>query len=265
MKKITTEEFVKRAKEIHGDKYDYSLTEYDGNKVKVKIICPLHGVFEKQPNKHLSQKQGCPHCSDRKITTETFINRANEIHGSKYDYSKSKYVDNHTKIKIICPEHGVFEKTYTNHITNKQGCPYCSNMSLAKANTLSKETVISRFKEIHGDKYDYSMVNYRGMNTKVKILSKEHGVFEQTPQNHLRGYGHKKDSNKIFDYDSFVQKAKSYHSDKYDYSEFEYTGMFNKSILICKKHNHNFEVTPNNHIHSKFGGKMPIRFEESII
>ena len=78
-KKLTTEEFIEKAKQIHGDKYDYSLTEYKSNKKKVKIICPIHGVFEQRPLNHL-QGCGCIKCSGlEKLTTDEFIKRSKQI------------------------------------------------------------------------------------------------------------------------------------------------------------------------------------------
>ena len=95
---ITTEDFIKKAKAVHGDKYDYSLVEYKNSRIKVKIICPIHGIFEQAPGNHLLGA-GCPDCSGRKrSTTEEFIQRARAIHGDKYDYSLVDYKNNKTKI-----------------------------------------------------------------------------------------------------------------------------------------------------------------------
>ena len=117
--------FIKKAKEIHGDKYDYSKVEYKNSNTKVCIICPEHGEFWQLPYHHL-HGCGCSKCRSKKmtLTTEEFIERAKEIHGDKYDYSKTEYVDNKTKICIICPIHGEFWQIPLNHLQNK-GCPYC--------------------------------------------------------------------------------------------------------------------------------------------
>ena len=182
-KKKTTEEFIKEAKEIHGDKYDYSLVEYKGNHEKIKIICPTHGVFEQTPANHLV-KHGCPKCGNvHKPSTEEFIKRAKEIHGDKYDYSLVEYKNNETKIKIICPIHGVFEQTPSGHLAG--GCAACSGIK-----KYTTEEFIKRAKETHGDKYDYSLVNYVNAHTKIKIVCPKHGVFFAIPANHLnRGDG----------------------------------------------------------------------------
>jgi len=254
VKKITTEEFIKRSKIIHGDKYDYSETVYVNSNTPIKIICPEHGVFEKKPNKHIHSKQGCPKCSNRKLTTNDFIVNGRKIHGDKYDYSLVDYKDNKSKVKIICPEHGVFEKSYLNHVINKQGCPQCSYDKLSTEKTLSQDVVLKRFKLIHGDKYDYSKVIYKNINENVTIICPVHGEFIQTPNNHLKKYGCPKCLTKVNDLDSFIYKSKSIFGDSFDYSQFEYNGIFNKSTLRCKKHDNVFSINPNNHLYSRFGG-----------
>ena len=129
-KRLTTEVFLEKAKQIHGDRYDYSKVEYKGSKNKVCIICPTHGEFWQTPNAHLCG-QGCIRCghvktSDhRKISTEEFIKRAKEIHGDFYDYSKVQYVNSGTKVCIICPVHGEFWQTPNGHINAKRGCQKC--------------------------------------------------------------------------------------------------------------------------------------------
>ena len=108
MTKLTTEEFIKKAREVHGDKYDYSKVEYVKSKAKVTIICPEHGEFLQTPQKHL-YGQGCPKCGHKsELTTEEFIKKAREVHGDKYDYSNVEYVDAKTNVCIICKQHGVF-------------------------------------------------------------------------------------------------------------------------------------------------------------
>ena len=101
-KKKTKEEFIKEARELHGDKYDYSKVEYIGALKKVCIICPIHGGFEQTPHNHLGG-QGCPTCGKCIPTKEEWIAEARKVHGDKYDYSKVDYVNSRTKVCIICP------------------------------------------------------------------------------------------------------------------------------------------------------------------
>jgi len=180
-RRYTSTKFIKKAKQIHGDKYDYSLVEYVHNAIKIKIICPNHGIFIQLPSNHLNRKSGCPQCTGLTILTITeFIEKAKQIHGDKYDYSLVDYKNNRTKIKIICPKHGIFEQTPNSHLSKKTGCPICS-----KNKKLNSIEFIEKAKQIHGDKYDYSLVDYINNRIKIKIICSEHGVFEQRPNSHL--------------------------------------------------------------------------------
>lgn len=122
MGKKTTKEFVKEAKHVHGNKYDYSKVKYVNANTKVEFVCPKHGVFAQTPSSHL-RGQGCPMCGGKKkLTTLEFARKAKEVHGNKYDYSKVRYTNAKSKVKIICPEHGVFEQLPSNHLSGC-GCP----------------------------------------------------------------------------------------------------------------------------------------------
>ena len=181
---LSTEEFIKRAKEIHGDKYDYSKVEYKNAYTKVCIICPIHGEFWITPNNHL-RGRGCKECYRDSLfsSTNEFIKKAKKVHGDKYDYSKVEYKNDRTKICIICSKHGEFWQTPAHHLKGC-GCQYCS-----KNKKYTTEEFIKRAKEIHGDKYDYSKVEYKNTSTKVCIICPKHGEFLVTPNNHLSGRG----------------------------------------------------------------------------
>lgn len=125
-KKLDNETFVKRGNEIHDNKYDYSKVECNGVHNKVIIICKEHGEFLQEPNNHLNSKQGCPMCiSNKKTNVNEFIEKANKIHNNRYDYSKCVYINNRTKMDIICNKHGIFKQNANNHLNSKQGCPSC--------------------------------------------------------------------------------------------------------------------------------------------
>ena len=194
---FTTDIFIKKAKEIHGDKYDYSLVKYTNAKTRVKIICPVHGIFEQIPYNHLSGK-GCKECGcvengrNRSITLEKFLEKARKVHGDKYDYSKSKIENYKTKIEIICKIHGSFFQTPNNHLCGK-GCKECgkeSTLNHIQENCSSNtEDFIQKSKILHGDTYDYSKVEYVNNSIQVEIKCEEHGSFLQSPRDHLRGHG----------------------------------------------------------------------------
>ena len=189
------EEFIKKAKETHGDKYDYTNVEYVNNKTKVCIICPEHGEFWQKPDNH-TQGQGCPECGQiaradsQRLSKEDFIKKAREKHKGKYDYSKVDYVNNYTKVCIICnkPNHGEFWQTPSDHLQGK-GCQKCKVDKTRERCVSTKEKFIKKAIAIHGDKYDYSKVEYVNANTKVCIICPEHGEFWQRPADHTRGKG----------------------------------------------------------------------------
>ena len=125
----------------------------------------------------------------------TFLEKAKIVHGNKYDYSLIEYKNNYTKIKIICPIHGIFEQVPYAHTSNKSGCPKCGLEKSSKKQRMSYEKFINKAKIVHGDKYDYRFVKYLGNKDKVCILCKLHGEFWQSPNNHLKGCGCPKCSN----------------------------------------------------------------------
>lgn len=186
--RLTTEEFIIRANKIQGNKYDYSKVEYVDYMTKVCIICPEHGEFWQTPNKHLLG-QGCPKCGNtKKLTLTEFIERSRKIHADKYDYSKVKYINNGTKVCIICPDHGEFWQTPHNHLIG-HGCPKCKNNKISDSETKTTEKFVLEARKVHGDKYDYSRTKYLSAKDKVCIICTEHGEFWQEASSHLSGCG----------------------------------------------------------------------------
>lgn len=185
-KKLTTKEFIKKSKLIHGEKYSYDDTIYDGNKIKVSIICKKHGVFNQAATRHLCG-DGCAKCNGGvSITQEEFIKKAKLLHGKKYDYELVEYKNSSTNIKLLCEKHGLFEIKPRNHISkNGQGCKKCAN----KNSFLSTEEFIDRANKIHLDLYEYTKVNYQRNDIPIVIVCKKHGEFMQKPNSHLNGRG----------------------------------------------------------------------------
>lgn len=181
MKKLTTDIFIEKAIAVHGKKYDYSLVDYAGNKIKIKIICPIHAIFEQTPDNHL-HNHGCSKCVGLYMDNNLFIKKSVIIHKSKYDYSLVNYINDSTPIKIICPIHGIFTQSPHAHL-NGSGCPKCVGFNK------TTEVFISEAKLIHGNKYDYSLVEYTSATNKIKIICNKHGIFEQKPNKHLNGNG----------------------------------------------------------------------------
>ena len=241
-KKLTKEEFIDRAKSIYGDKYDYSKVDYIDTKTKVCIICPKHGEFWQTPNTHL-QGSGCRKCwyesysRNKHYTKEIFINKCKKKYGDKYDYSKVEYINSTTKVCLICPEHGEFWQKPVLFLRG-HGCQKCGINRRNINKKLSTDGFIKRAKKIHGDKYDYSNVEYVNANAKVCIICPEHGEFWQKPAMHLLGQGCKKCyGNDKMTLEDFINKANVVHNNKYDYSKVEYTGNNKTKVcIICPEH-----------------------------
>ena len=250
-KRLTTEEFIRRAKEVHGDRYDYSKVEYVNTRRKVCIICPKHGEFWQIPLHHL-KGSGCPNCVGKKrLTTEEFIRRAKDVHGDRYDYSKVEYVNARTKVCVICPEHGEFRQTSSEHLRG-QGCPKCGQEKKVSSSTMTTEEFIRRAKDVHGDRYDYSKVEYVNTRTKVCIICPEHGEFLQIPNNHLQGQGcpYCAQEKRTSTTEEFIHRANEVHGNRYDYSKVEYINALKKVCIICPKHGEFWQI-PASHLSGK--------------
>ena len=176
-----------------------------------------------------------------------FLEKAKRIHGDRYEYpnivtkNNIKYKD---KIEILCKEHGIFIQCVGNHLSG-QNCPICGKKKRNKQYDV--EEFIKRANLIHNNRYDYSKVNYIDTKTKVCIIDPINGEFWQTPNAHLSGHGCK--DSKFILQQKFIEKAKSVHGDKYDYSKVEYTSSEEKVIIGCPIHGF-YKQTPDSHIHS---------------
>jgi very-short-patch-repair endonuclease len=239
-------DFIKKAKEKHGDKYDYSKVEYVNSKTKVIIICEEHGEFLQTPTDHYNG--GCKKCADmlrnetRRFTIEELVQKAKEIHGDKYDYSNAQY-DGKKINNINCKIHGKFKQSMDVHINRKGGCKKCGDILRGKNRMFTTEEFIKKSIEKHGDKYDYSKVEYNGTYNKIIIICREHGEFLQTPTSHIRGcgcqlcYDNRRGETIRKTTEEFIINAKKIHGDdKYDYSRSSYVSMDDKIIIICKIH-----------------------------
>ena len=189
MKKLTKEDFLKKARDVHGDKYDYSNVEYTNTRTKVCVICPEHGEFFVRPNDHLYGKNSCPKCyGNNKCDTFEFIEKAKKVHGEYYDYSKVEYCGAKKDVAIICPIHGKFLQKPNYHLSGC-GCKLCGKEKTINGRKLTYEDFILKAREVHGWKYDYSKVEYIDNKTPICIICPKHGEFWQTPHHHLRGEG----------------------------------------------------------------------------
>ncbi|MUG97110.1 hypothetical protein F7734_34180 [Scytonema sp. UIC 10036] len=177
-------------------------------------------------------------------TVYEFIAQAQAKHGDLYDYSLVEYVNSASKVTIICPHHGEFKIAPYHHLKGV-GCRNC----YADRQRHTQSTIIDKFREAHGDRYDYSKVVYKRIDIKVTIICPVHGDFEQDPKAHINGSGCVKcaNENQTLTLLEFVEKARATHGDKYDYSEVRYVNHATKVTIVCPQHGA-FEQTPSNHI-----------------
>ncbi len=186
----STEDYVRQASIVHNGKYNYSKTIYSYAKDKVIIICPEHGEFSQTAVEHLTGK-GCPYCAGNvPVSKDEFLRRARDKYGDKFDYSHMDYTDYTTPVNIICPTHGDFMMQPMYHLNYAMGCVACSRDRMSENMSMSNEEYIEKAQNIHGDRYDYNLVDYSNSKTKIKIICKKHHyVFEQDPSSHLSGCG----------------------------------------------------------------------------
>ena len=255
MEKGKAEDFIRKAKLVHGDTFGYNLVEYINSKEKVVIVCKTHGEFTQTPNSHL-KRQGCKKCGTESMVKQCtgslnqFIEKSKTIHGNRYDYSKVNYINSLTKVTIRCEKHGDFEQTPKIHY--KANCPKCGREAQTKKARKSEGQFIQEARDIHGDSYDYTCTNYINSRIKVDILCKTHGVFKVTPQVHLEGQGciectkpnrkiGVKPPSKCNDKSLFIARAFEIYGNKDDYTDTVIVSARTKFKVTCKKHNHIFE------------------------
>lgn len=181
-KRNTLEYFLKKAKKIHGDKYNYDKVEYINAVTPITITCPIHGDFEITPTCHTDKKQGCKLCGreearlSKQLGLDNFIRISNKMHNNKYKYDKSKYINNYTNLTITCPIHGDFEQTPHAHMRG-QGCPHCKDSHLERTiiKALNSENIeyIHQYKDsfLEGQSLDFFIPK---LNIGIECQGKQH-------------------------------------------------------------------------------------------
>jgi hypothetical protein len=185
--RLTTEEFKKRCKLIHGERYIDSHINYIDCNTKVNVECPIHGIFKASPL-HYVRGHGCAKCAGNNISNNKEFEQKSKLkHENKYKYDLVNYVGRNKKVYIKCSKHGIFKMTPNAHLQG-QGCPKCGIESRTKLQSKTNEQfkleVIKKWGNSHG--YDY--INYVNNTTKVNIECFKHGIFEITPKNYLNGH-----------------------------------------------------------------------------
>lgn len=228
--------FIKKARTIHGNRYDYNKITEPDDKGNVIIGCKVHGDFTRQAYGHL-QGQHCTLCNKisrvRRLGKD-FIAKSSQIHGSYYNYNLVRYLKASEKVDITCPKHGTFQQRPSCHLAGA-GCKQCGKdkMSLSKRSTTAE--FVEKARSIHGSLYSYVDATYTGNENPLTIACSQHGPFTQTPAVHLKGSGCQKCSyGKPRTKEWFVQKAIEVHGLKFDYSETVYSDIRGRVKVRCR-------------------------------
>lgn len=249
---LNKEIIIKRFREKHGGKYDYSLVEFKGCDSHVSIICKVHGVFSQRADTHAEGKN-CPKCMKRyKPTNEEFIANSKSKFKDKFNYLRAIYKNARTKITITCILHGDFNILPLNHLKSNGGCPKCS-----KNGKLSLVEFIEKANKQHSQKYDYSQIlEFKNVRSKVKIRCQEHGDFLQIADRHLHGAGcpdcgvNAMKEKTSMGLEEFINQSNLMHDGKYDYSLVDYKNGYTKVKIVCPIHGI-FEQRPHGHLQTR--------------
>lgn len=204
-----------------------------------------------------------------KLTTEEFIRKSINVHGTRYDYSKVIYEGNRSHVIIICEKHGEFNQTPMNHL-NKQGCPKCGRENVYITVPDTEDIFISKSINKHGSKYDYSHLSFSPNSKKVIIGCYVHGDFTQQKDSHIQGHGCPRCATEAHagikrkDVNSFIKEAVLKHGDMYDYSMVKYINNKEKIAIICPYHGV-FHQTPSSHILQGSGCNKCVRENNGVL
>ena len=268
-------DFIKSMKEIYGDQFTYENTNYTGTKNLVTITCKIHEDFERYPS-DLLKGMGCSKCiqeTKRKKLEDKFIRRAKEINGDKNDYSLVHYIDDRTKVEIVCGinGHGSFFQSPSKHIYRRQDCPKCGLLKIGDMKRKTNEQFIQEskalFKNENGnDLLGYDKCIYKSAKDYVELFCKEHReYFKVLPDSHT-GKRHqscpkcsleRQGKLEVYDTNSFIERAQKVHVDEngeplYTYKDAIYTYSKNKLKITCRLHG-NFLQSPDSHVRGKHG------------
>lgn len=261
---MTYEHFVSRAQKVHGTKYFYpsDILERRDEKGRVAIYCnelgddgQPHGWYWQFPSNHF-KGCGCPECSkNKRLTTDEFKNRLlKKYPNTNILLDEIDYINNHTPVTFICPYHGNFSLLPKSALENLE-CPECQKQRLHDMFAKTNEAFICELRAIFGDEYEYDDVEYKNKNSIIKLKCKKHGYFYRVASDLLRGKGCQACSyEKAWDLrgrmttETFIERAKAEHGDKYGYSESIYTSAHEHILIYCKRCKKYFPQDPYAHM-----------------
>lgn len=236
------QEFLHKATNIWGNRYDLTRVKYLGKEAKVEVICQIHGSFWVIANDFL-RGHSCPKCGGvAKLTQQDFVVRARQIHGSAYILSSAKYKSIFEKVEIICRKHGSFWITPSSFINQGSGCPQCGIEKRSNSQKLTQEQFIQKAMSIHENKFDFSRSVYKSAHEKVEIVCKEHGSWWAKPNSILNGHGcpkcgvNKRSNKKKLSQNDFLERAIAIWGDHYILDKIQYKFAKEKIEIVCKQH-----------------------------
>lgn len=231
MKRLTTEEFVCRAKEVWGDRWKYDKVEYLNNTTPVLLECPEHGEFTQTPKSHLRGEGACRSCRGI-LNEEAFLKQALEVWGDRWDYSSMEFSTARDPLQISCPTHGPFTQVGLSHLKGYVGCPECSERKKKPAHHLEAQA-----KEVWGDRWDFSKSQWGQTRSEVVVICPQHGGFTQNTRNLLRGdVGCRPCKGIVSSSEEFMERAKVIWGDRWDYSALNFRTISSKVTLRCPLH-----------------------------
>lgn len=187
--KYTTEKFIEDAKKIHGNKYDYSLVNYIDVHTKVIILCPIHGEFKQNYQKHCYNGRGCGECgkiscaNKNRFSQDGFIEKAVERHDNFYSYNRTIYTNYKDEVTVTCPIHGDFMQRASDHLAGR-GCQKCGAIKSSIARRKGENDILKKFEETHGNFYKYELPENIKVKDIINIHCPIHGLFLQTVNVH---------------------------------------------------------------------------------
>lgn len=255
-KTTSKEEFIAKARSVHGDKYSYEKSTFRILRDKILITCPIHGDFQQKAMAHLVG-HGCPKCAgvnprygpQKSWTLDMFLEESQKVFGDRYDYSGVKFHGISKKVEIRCIKHNIlFTQNAFGHVRGETGCPECAREKLSvgikEAKGLTPEVMKARAIEVHGNLYDYSKSEFKNTNDKIEIICRIHGPFFTQYQSHvsMRTGCPKCGALRIIEKrtttkEEFIKRAKEAHRKKnYDYSKVGFKTQHDSVTIICPKH-----------------------------
>lgn len=256
-KKLSTEEFIRRAREVHGDLYCYDETVYTGSDNKVLYRDPLYGLHEQIAYSHLKgsghpKRSTAANTAKQRCSTEEFIEKARKVHGDLYCYDSTVYVNNKTPILVTDPIWGPYEQMPYVHLRG-HGHPKRGSAYRAENQRYSTARFIEKARKVHGDLYSYDCTVYTGQLNKILIRDPDFGIFEQVPAEHLRGHGHTKRGHlsqsrkKTSTQERFISRGTAIHNGLYLYDAVQFVNM-TTPVLVRDPIWGLFELVPYSHL-----------------